>query len=264
MQTLSALQGLDWIRSGWRLFRRGPMSWIFAVISYWLIMALAGLIPWLGPLLATLFIPAFAVSFMAISRDLEQRRPMDPALIFSGFRKNLAVLVRLGGIYLAATLIILMLSQFADGGLLLKWMLFNEPPAQADIGQSRIGNAVMLAAFLYMPVLMAFWFAPVLVAWHGMGALQALFYSFFACLRNWRPFLVYGAAWTFIGGVLPGTVGTMLAVVLSGGTPNPAISQILLFAFLLLLVPTLFASFYASYRDVFVPPPQPADAPAAT
>lgn len=264
MHTVSALRGMEWILTGWRLFRRGPTNWLFAVISYWLVMALAGLIPWLGPLLATLFVPAFGVSFMVISRDLDQRRPMDPALIFSGFRVRLPVLVHLGGIYLAATLTILMLSQFADGGLLLKWILFNEVPKHPDPSQSGIGNAALLIAFLYVPVLLAFWFAPVLVAWHGMGALQALFYSFFACLRNWRAFLAYGTTWLFIGAVLPSTVGTMLAIVLSGGAPNPTISQVLLLVFLLLAVPTLLGSFYASYRDLFAPsgPPSPPAAPA--
>ena len=254
METLTARQGLNWIKAGWRLFVRSPLTWIFAVITYWLIMALAGLIPYLGTLLATLFIPAFAVSFMAISRDLDQSRKVEPGLIFAGFRRNLGVLVRLGGIYLAATLIILMVSQFADGGTLLKWMLANQPPAEADLGASGIGNAILLAMVLYLPVLMAFWFAPVLVAWHDMSATKSLFYSFFACLRNWRAFAAYGLAWVLLGGLLPGTLGTALAIAISGGTPNPAVSQTLLFIFLLMLVPTLFASFYASYRDIFAAP----------
>jgi hypothetical protein len=164
------------------------------------------------------------------------------------------VLVRLGGIYLAATLIILMVSQFADGGVLLKWMLVNQPPAEADLGESGIGNAILLAMVLYLPVLMAFWFAPVLVAWHDMSATKSLFYSFFACLRNWRAFAAYGFAWVLLGGLLPGTLGTALAIAISGGAPNPAVSQTLLFGFLLMLVPTLFASFYASYRDIFAAP----------
>src|SRR5690606_8753397 len=99
MDTLKAIEGLNWIKGGWRLFTRSPMTWIFSVITYWLIVALAGLIPVLGALLATLFIPAFAVSFMNISRELDQGRAAEPGLIFSGFRRNLPVLLRLGGIY---------------------------------------------------------------------------------------------------------------------------------------------------------------------
>lgn len=257
MKTLNATEGLSWIRNGWRLFTRSPMTWIFSVITYWLIMALAGLIPIIGALIATLFIPAFAVSFMNISRELDQGRTAEPALIFSGFREHLPVLVRLGGIYLVAVLVIVMLTQFADGGVLMNLMLFNQQPTEEELAQASVGSAVMLALFLYLPVQLAFWFAPVLVAWQQMGAAKALFYSFFACLQNWRAFLAYGFAWMLLGGLLPGTLGTALAVALSGGEPNPAISQTLMFGFLLLLVPTLFASFYFSYRDIFNAPSEP-------
>jgi uncharacterized membrane protein len=36
------------------------------------------------------------------------------------------------------------------------------------------------------------WFAPALVAIQGATAVQAMKLSFFSCLRNWVPFLVYG------------------------------------------------------------------------
>jgi len=37
-------------------------------------------------------------------------------------------------------------------------------------------------------------FAPALSAWRNLPALQALFYSFFAALRNWRAFISYSFA----------------------------------------------------------------------
>jgi hypothetical protein len=92
--------------------------------------------------------------------------------------------------------------------------------------------------------MMAFWFAPVLVAWNRIGAAQSLFYSFFAVWRNWRAFLVYGAVVTFVGSALLMAVG--LLALLMHGDPNLAQSLALVLTF-----PTLFASFYASYRDVF-------------
>ena len=36
------------------------------------------------------------------------------------------------------------------------------------------------------------WFAPALVALRGATAVEAMKLSFFSCLRNWVPFLVYG------------------------------------------------------------------------
>jgi hypothetical protein len=79
---------------------------------------------------------------------------------------------------------------------------------------------------------------------------KALFFSFIACARNWRPVLVYGLGVAFISAILPGIV---LGIVGAASAPLQkmvaiAMSLPLLFVF----VPTLFASFYVSYRDVFV------------
>ena len=109
-----------------------------------------------------------------------------------------------------------------------------------------------------VPLLMAFWFAPLLAAWDDMPAAQALFFSFIACARNWRPFLVYGLGVAFISAILPGIV---LGIVGAVSAPMQkmvavAMSLPLLFVF----VPTLFASFYVSYRDVFVRTDEAADA----
>jgi uncharacterized membrane protein len=98
-------------------------------------------------------------------------------------------------------------------------------------------------------MLMIFWFAPPLAAWHGVGAVKSLFFSFVACLLNWRALLLYGAA---ILGVIAGLASFLLfAFALASGEASKAVpSSAALFA-LILFFPTLFASIYASYRDVF-------------
>lgn len=110
-------------------------------------------------------------------------------------------------------------------------------------------RALLVAAALYVPVMMAFWFAPVLVAWHGLSAAKALFFSFFACLINWRAFLAYGVGAALALFVLPAGVA-LVAMLLSAGQARAVLVGVM-FPFMLMLLPTLFASFYASYRDVF-------------
>jgi hypothetical protein len=107
--------------------------------------------------------------------------------------------------------------------------------------------------------MMMFWFAPPLAAWHGAGPGKALFFSFFACLMNWRAFLAYGAATAFVTLVLP-FVALSLLVIASGGTLRLS-AMALVFPLLIVLLPTLFASFYASYRDVFATPAAEAPEP---
>jgi hypothetical protein len=127
-------------------------------------------------------------------------------------------------------------------------MLAGQRP-DIDVVQSEaFFSALALAMALYLPVMAAFWFAPPLVAWHSAGVVKALFFSFFACLMNWRAFLAYGAATALFALVLPFVVLTALTFATGGAVK---LSASLLFPLVIVLLPTLFASFYASYRDVF-------------
>ena len=94
----------------------------------------------------------------------------------------------------------------------------------------------------------AFWFAPVLVAWHDAGVAKGLFFSFFACLMNWRALAVYGVLVALATLVVP-LVALNALLAAAGGDPRLAAS--LVFGFVVVVLPILFASFYASYRDVF-------------
>jgi hypothetical protein len=96
--------------------------------------------------------------------------------------------------------------------------------------------------------MMLFWFAPVLAAWHSAGAAQALFYSFFAFLLNWRAFLVYGAVTALVMIAVPLAALTLPLVLL--GAERAKMAPLVL-PILVLMLPTLFASFYVSYRDIF-------------
>ncbi|MDV7403148.1 BPSS1780 family membrane protein, partial [Arthrospira platensis SPKY1] len=97
-------------------------------------------------------------------------------------------MIAIGGIYLVATLVVLLLVSLVDDGSLFALMRgegIDEQPA----GDSTVGLTLMFAIVLSTPVVMAYWFAPVLAAWWKVSAPKALFFSFYACLQNWRPFL---------------------------------------------------------------------------
>jgi len=89
---------------------------------------------------------------------------------------------------------------------------------------------LLLMMALSVPVLMAVWFAPALVALHERGPLEAMKESFQACLKNAVPFLVYGV------------VGLVLAIVAS----IPFGLGWLLFG------PVLIASVYTAYKDIYL------------
>jgi hypothetical protein len=244
MAIVPAARGWLWVKRGCALLGKSPFAWLFVSMVYWLAMAILARLPYVGLFAGSLVMPALAVSFMAMCRELDQGRSLQPALLAAGFRRNLAALVALGGLYLAATLAIFAATWVIDGGFLARWMLFARPP---DVPAGENAPFLWAAAFA-----LALWFAPVLAAWEGMPAGKALFYSFFASVRNWSAFLVY----LLVAGGAAAALAALLYNLhrLQAGA---AIAPTIVFLLLVVAVPFYYASLYASYRDVF-----PADEPA--
>lgn len=255
MLVVPASNGWLWLKRGFGFFGRAPLAWILVAVSYWMLVSVVGILPYVGLVAVMVATPAFAVSFMAMCRELERGRPLELRLLFAGFRRNFGALAVLGGIYLATILGILLASQLFDGGLLMRWMLAGKAVPRDEAAADAIAAAAIAAFVLFVPVIMAFWFAPVLAAWHGMSAAKALFYSFFASLRNWRAFLVYGVAVAVVAGLAPGVAFSLLAVAARGSQAAGSVMSILALVVVVILLPTLYASFYASYRDVFADQP---------
>jgi hypothetical protein len=239
-------QGARWLADGWRLFRAAPLGWLALVFAYWLIMTLVSIVPLVGVAAASVLVPAFSVGFMAAARAVSRGGPLELALLFDGFRHHLRGQIILGVVYFACLGLVLAATALADGGALAGWMLSGRRPEDEVLQSDDFLAALACAAALYAPVLMMFWFAPPLAAWHGVGAGKALFFSFFACLMNWRAFLAYGAVTALVALALPLVALSALMLV---SFKAPVMS--LVFPLLIVLLPTLFASFYASYRDIF-------------
>ena len=248
--TLPARRGWRWLAEGFLLFRHKHLMLTLLVLSYWLMMAIINSFPLVGQIAATLLIPVFSVSLMNSCRAIEQGRQIVPQLLFSGFNNNLRTLLVLGGVYLVVSSLIFSATVLIDDGLLFKLVIFGQRPDEDLVATSNIMVAGQLALLMFLPLMMAYWFAPVLVAWHGLSASKALFFSFIACLRNWRAFLVYAISVVLIGALLPGfLVGTATSLFAGAGGFFSVIFTVVI---VLVLLPTLYASFYISYRDVFV------------
>jgi hypothetical protein len=241
-------RGARWLADGWRLFRAAPLGWLAAVFGYWAMMTLVSLVPLVGIAAAALLVPAFSVGFMALARAAGRHGPLAPALLFDGFRNEPRAQLLLGLIYVGCLALLLGASALADSGALARWMLTGERPSDEVLDSGEFMTALCAAALLYLPVMFAFWFAPPLASWHSTGAAKALFFSFAASLMNWRAFLAYGAVMGVLMLVLPFVVVSAIGIA-AGSSSLPL--AMLAFPFVILLLPTVFASFYASYRDVF-------------
>ncbi|MFN3986193.1 MAG: BPSS1780 family membrane protein [Rhodocyclaceae bacterium] len=237
--------GWDWLRQGFALWRRNPALLTFATFGYLLTLLLISAVPLLGQPIASLLMPVLSLGVLNACRAVDEGRRVGPDILFSGFKNNVQALITVGGIYLIGNLLVLMITMAVDGGVLMS-VLSGAAKGDTDaLEQADLTRSLLVAVALSTPVLMAYWFAPILVGWWKVSAPKAMFFSFIACARNWRPFLALGIALMVVGGLLPGVIIGTASVIL------PFLGTLLFLLIPLVMVPVTFASFYINAREVF-------------
>lgn len=222
--------GLDWISNGWRLFRLSPLVWVIITVVLILIWIVLLSIPKAGSALFNLLFPTFFAGLMVGCRDLERGRKLELGYLLAGFRENAAALVTVGGIYFVGLLIVLLVAFGPAGGL----PKLPAKPSPQDIAMlqtelKKMTGPILMAMALYVPLMMLTWFAPLLIVFRKMQALPALKLSFSACMQNLGAFALYGfiVVVLWIVAALPIMIG------------------------LVIVLPVIFGSIYASYVDIF-------------
>ncbi|MBS0483838.1 MAG: hypothetical protein JSS06_01265, partial [Proteobacteria bacterium] len=189
-----AKQGLQWILSGFYLFRRAPLAWFFVCFTLLLIGMSISLIPLVGQFFFTLISPVFLAGIMLGCKDMEQGKPLELAHLFAAFKTNAVPLITLGGIYLIGQILIIGLVMLIGGTQMTDMMLYGKRVDESELMgvMSSFLTASLIALTLSIPLMMASWFSPLLVVFHNMPPVIAMQKSFFACLRNFIPFQLYG------------------------------------------------------------------------
>jgi hypothetical protein len=243
-----ASHGWHWIAAGFRLYRRNPPLLLLLSLNYWLSLFVILILPFVGPLLANIVLHALSVTVMNGCRAVDGGRQVGIDIVWSGFRRNLPALLRLGVLYLAGEVLAVGMLFLAFGPDLMELLQASRVADEAAAVGPELRSFLLAAVALTLPLMAAFWFAPLLIAWHDLRARKALFFSIVAVLRNWRPFVVYAAAALALTGLLPGLLRVGLA---QSDFMLATLGTLVTVALLFVAMPTLFASIYASYRDVF-------------
>ncbi|HVP08343.1 MAG TPA: BPSS1780 family membrane protein [Burkholderiales bacterium] len=255
---LDAAAGLRWIGEGFAVFRVAPVRQLALSLAFLFMLTLALSVPAAGFAVVWLLIPALLVGPHAIARAAARGARPTAELLFEGFRRNLLVQLRLGAVYLAGMALVLAASVPVDEGRFAQAMLGVARLEFEDLQNAGTQDAMLVVAGLQTLLLAALWYAPLLVAWAGLGAPKAVFFSAAAALINWRALLAYGIGMTLLFGfvLLLAIAGTAL---LGGSHALQANSAA--FAVLWTMLPVWFASSYLSYRDVFEAENAPAGGP---
>jgi hypothetical protein len=247
-RVLESKIGQGWLSEGFSLFHRQPLGWTLILFIYWAAMLMAAFIPIFGLVLPLLLTPGLSMGFIEISRAIDRREPPRPPLLISAFRsaQAKAVLI-LGAWYLLEITVIMLVSYLIDDGVLIEWITLGQMPKPEQI--AAVQTAGIVSFLLYIPVMMAFWFAPQLVVWSGFTPVKALFYSFFAVWRNKAAFIRYAITWI----ALTLFVGVAMALVNEMIEMKPSTVTAFLFPITLILMAVAHGSFYASTKAVFGP-----------
>lgn len=220
-------QGAAWFAQAWNLFAVSPGLWMaYALILVGMGIG-SGLVPYFGPFVQFLVYPFFFAGVAAGADALRRGRALSLAHLFAGLAHQTRQLLLLGAIYAAVSIAIslVVLSFFRADAL---QALFHAETMPAEIDPELL-LMFLVAMSLNIPLLMAMWFAPILVYLHGMPATLAMRVSFIGCLRNLLPFLIYG----------------IVALLLAFAATLP----MLLGWFV--LMPVLVLSAYVAYRDIY-------------
>lgn len=232
---VKAKQGLQWIMSGFYLFRAAPAAWILLTFTLILIAMSLALVPLLGQFVFTLISPVFLAGLMIGCKGLEQGEKLELSCLFIAFKTNPTPLITIGGIYLIGQVLIVGVVMLIGGTVMVDMLLYGKRVDESELMgvMSSIMTASLIAISLSVPLIMAAWFSPLLVIFHNVPPVQAMKKSFFACLRNFIPFQLYGVVIVILA---------IIAIVPYG-------------LGLFILTPTIFASIYVSYKDIFLAEP---------
>lgn len=220
-------QAWAWIVSGFELFKANPAMWIVILLIYLAIIIPISLVPVLGSIASTLLAPVFAAGMMWGCKALANKQDLLINHLFEGFKKNTAQLIAVGGIYMLSLLVIAVMVVMSLNKEVVELLMKGQElsPEQA----SAMMLPILFAMLLIVPILMAYWYAPVLIGLHNLKAVEAMKLSFVACLKNMLPFLLYGLIFTVIlvVAIIPFGLGLIVAI------------------------PVMMTSLYTSYIDVF-------------
>lgn len=237
---LPAGRGWGWIADGFKYFTSSPAIWIVNIIILFVIVMVLAFIPLIGSLATYILSPIFTGGLMLGCAAQDRGEPLTVGHLFEGFQKNTGSLAMLGVLYMVAAIVIFAIIMglvMALGGGSGLFSMMTEAgmgaggasPEEMQQMSAGLVIAVLIAAALFIPVIMAYYFAPALVVHHDLGAIEAMKLSFRGCLRNILPFLVYGI------------IAFVLAIV----------ATIPLGLGWLVLMPVLMAAIYVGYKEIF-------------
>ena len=223
--------GWQWIADAWALM--AGQRWTFVGIFVLLILVniVSQFVPIIGAIAVTLFSPVLIGGFVLGCDAVRRGEPLEVGHLFAGFQRHTGKLVALGAISLAFGVVAAIVMALIVGTWILRLMVGGPDPSPEEVMNTMLPMLLALLVILAisLPLTMAMLFATPLIVLRDSDVGPALKVSFYACLKNVLPYLVWSVAMLVLG----------------------IFAMIPLFLGWLLLGPVMMVSLYTSYRDIF-------------
>jgi hypothetical protein len=247
--------GFSWVLESIALFKTAPSRWLLLGLAYVGLFMMIPSVPGLQffAFISVLIWPIFLVIAMLLYRNVELKKQQNIAEIINQIKPKMPLLAALGGACLLyGVLVSFLLNNDIQALVTLTANKAAMTESQALIVMQKILPLILKLSLLLIPLMMATWFSPMLIAVNNYSVVKAIKSSIAGSLQY---VIALTAAWLLLSS---GIVALMLAVgIVAGivGSIVPVLGQMLMSLVVfgcLLLASTLMLAFqYVSYRDVF-------------
>jgi hypothetical protein len=247
--------GISWVKESVALFNTAPRKWLSIALVYVGLFMMLPSVPGLQffALISILIWPVFLAIALAIYRNAEMKKQQTVGEIITQIQPKISQLVALGGACLLyAVLVSFILNSDLQGLEALVGNKEKMTESQMLAFLQKMFPLLLKLSLLLIPLMMATWFAPMLIAFNNYNLVKAIKSSIAGSIQY---MVALGAAWMLLTG---GIILLMLVVGIVVGLISamlPMLGQmlmsIILFGALLLATALMLAFQYISYRDVF-------------
>jgi len=247
--------GISWVTESLNLFKTAPRRWLLLALAY---VTLFMMIPSIGGLeflafFSILIWPVFLAIAIALYRNADMKKQQKLSETFNNIKPKMLTLMALGGACLLyGALISFMLNSDLQGLAALAQNKTSMSESQMMTLLQKMFPVLLKMILLLIPLMMATWFAPMLIAFNNYTLVKAIKSSVAGSLQY---LIALGTAWLLL------TIGIMLLMMGVGVVAGlissmvPMLGQMLMslvvFGCLLLATALMLAFQYVSYRDVF-------------
>jgi len=217
----------SWIGEAFGLFFQRPWKWIGTTLLLGVGAVISSLIPF-STLLTSIFFPVLIGGVACALESQRRTRSFTLNDIFAGFGPNLGSLATVGCVTLLSTAVMFAVFYVMVGTDAALAIAFNTNRPEAT--PPNFWRALLVSLVLSLPITAATFLAAPLIMLHGATPLRAMQMSFFGCLKNIVPWILFGVL--------------MFLIIIVSALP-------LLLGFFITL-PVALMAFYPMYRDIFV------------